>query len=64
MAIDEDAAGVEAEVVAGKADDALDEMEGGVDGIVEDDDVAAMDGGCREDEGAVGWVGAKASTVC
>src|SRR5882757_5120149 len=45
VAVDEDAAAVEAEVVAGKANDALDEMEGGVDWVVEDDDVAAMDGG-------------------
>ena len=45
VAVDEDAAAVETEVVAGQADDALDEMEGGVDGVVEDDDVAAMDGG-------------------
>ena len=45
VAVDVDAAAVEAEMVAGEADDALDEMEGGVDGVVEDDDVAAMDGG-------------------
>ena len=44
-AVDEDAAGAETEMIAGKADDPLDEMEGGVDGIVEDDNVAAMDGG-------------------
>ena len=35
-------------MVAGQADDALDQMHGGVDGIVEDDDLAALDGGRRE----------------
>ena len=42
---------VETEVVAGKADDALDQVQGGVDGVVEDDDVAAMDGGGGEEAG-------------
>src|ERR1700730_2509034 len=42
-AVDEDAAAMEAEVIAGQADDALDEMQGGIYGVVEDDDVAAMD---------------------
>ena len=46
VAVDVDAAFVEAEMVAGEADDALDEMGGGVDGVVEDDDVAAVDGCC------------------
>jgi hypothetical protein len=57
VAVDEDAAAVEAEVVAGQADDALDEMEGGIDGVVEDDDVAAMDGGRREEAGGSICVG-------
>jgi hypothetical protein len=53
--IDEDLAGVEAEMIARETDDALDEMQGGVDGVVEDDDVAAMDcGGWKEAGGAVG----------
>ncbi len=37
-------------MVAWKADDALDEMEGGVDGVVEDDDVATLDGRGWEDQ--------------
>ena len=45
LAVDEDVTTVQAEMVAGKADDALDEMQRGVDGVVEDDDVAAVDGG-------------------
>jgi len=49
---------VEAEVVAGEADDAFDKMEGGVDGIVEDDDVAAVDGCCgKESACAIGGCG-------
>ncbi len=58
VAVDVDEAVVEAEVVAGKADDAFDEVEGGVDGIVEDDDVAAVDGGGgKEGACAVGGCG-------
>ncbi len=48
---DVDTAFAETEVVSGEADDALDEVEGGVDGVVEDDDVAAVYGGSGE-EGA------------
>ena len=55
MAVDVDVAVAEAEVVAGEADDALDEVHGGVDGVVEDDDVAAMDGGGGEEGGRV-WI--------
>jgi hypothetical protein len=51
MAVDVDAAFAEAEMVAGDTDDSLDEVEGGVDGVMEDDDVAAMDG-CGGKEGA------------
>src|SRR5882757_10342225 len=51
VAVDEDAAAVQAEMVAGKADDALDEMQRGVDGVVKDDDVAAMNGGGGEESG-------------
>ncbi len=58
VAVDVDDAVVEAEVVAGEADDALDEVEGGVDGVVKDDDVAAMDGrGGKESASAVGGCG-------
>jgi hypothetical protein len=58
MAVDVDEAVVEAKVVAGEADDALDEVERGVDGVVEDDHVAAMDrGGGKERAGAVGGCG-------
>ena len=39
-----DAAVAQAEAIARQADDALDEVERRVDGIVEDDDVAAVDG--------------------
>ena len=38
-------------MIAGETDDTLDEMEGGVDGIVEDDDVAAVNGGGGENAG-------------
>ena len=58
VAVDVDEAAVEAKVVAGEADDALDEVKRGVDGVVEDDDVAAMDGGGgKERAGAVGGRG-------
>jgi hypothetical protein len=58
VAVDVDEAVVEAQMIAGKADDAFDEMEGGVDGVVEDDDVAAVDGcGGQEGAGAVGGCG-------
>lgn len=57
-AVDVDAALAEAEVVAGEADDTLDEVEGGVDGIVEDDDIATVDGcGGEESAGTVGGCG-------
>ena len=48
VTVDEDAARVKAKAVAGQADDALDEMERGVDGIVEDDDIAPVNGGGRQ----------------
>jgi len=48
MAVDVDVAVVEADAIAGKADDSFDEIERGVDGVVKDDDVAAMDGCGRE----------------
>ncbi len=53
MAVDEDAAGVQAEAITRQADDALDEMECGVDGVVKDDDVATMDSGGRQKPGGV-----------
>ena len=51
LAVDVDVVVVDAEVVAGQADDALDEMHGGIDGKVEDDDLAAVDGGGGQDAG-------------
>jgi hypothetical protein len=45
LAVDVDAACAEADAVSGEADDSLDQMEGGVDGVVEDDDIATADGG-------------------
>ena len=56
LAVDEDAAVAQAEVVAGEADDALDQVHGGVDGVVEDDDVAAVEGGGGR-RGAGSWEG-------
>jgi hypothetical protein len=47
-----------AKTVAGEPDDALNEMEAGVDGVVEDDDVAAVDRGRGEEaEGTVRCAG-------
>lgn len=58
VSVDVDAAIAEAEMVAGESNDALDEVEGGVDGIVKDDDVAAVNGGSgKEGAGAVGCHG-------
>jgi hypothetical protein len=51
VAVDEYLAGMETEAVAGQADDALNQMQRGVDGVVEDDDVAAMDGGRGKETG-------------
>ena len=44
MFVEIDAAVVDADVVSGNADDALDETLGGIEGIAEDDDVAAVNG--------------------
>ena len=63
VAVEEDDAVAEVEAVSGEGDDALDEMDGGVvNGIVEDDDVSAVEAGGRE-EGEVG-VGLARWTAC
>ena len=51
VAVDEYLAGAETKAIAGQADDALNQMQRGVDGVVEDDDVAAMDGGRGKEAG-------------
>ena len=43
-----DAAAAKAEVVARKTDDALDEMQARVHGVMKDDDVAAMNARCGQ----------------
>ena len=52
---------VEPDAVAGEADDALDEMHFGIDGVVEDDDLAALDAGGGEH--AAGIDGAEALLI-